>query len=101
MTIVGFQIFADTALIDTCTTSINTLMGYPNGATTYRLNVFPLDPEDTRVAGAVDSILVAACVNMTPEERALYYDDTPGVLLTKEEMIAAGWDIPVPNLPVE
>jgi len=70
---------------------INELLGYPNGATTYRQNFLhpPADPEDLRAIGIVESKLIAACSGMTAEERLEYYNDEN--LYSLLEVYEEGW----------
>jgi hypothetical protein len=71
------------------TNKINTLLGYPKGLTLRYRKVFSGE-EITLYAGAIDQLLIDACLNMTPDERILYYNDTD--LKTYQYMEDNGFD---------
>ena len=72
-----FEIFTTESALNTKSTAIDTLFGYPNAetkTTMYRCGIEKY--EGTDWAGCVDDVLVAACSEMTAEQRAVYYDDS-------------------------
>jgi len=84
-----YEICPNMADADAKLAKINVLLGYPNGAQTYRINYLHPGTEDLRVVGEVDGILVAACAEMTLEERLTYYN--PNELYSLQEVYDEGW----------
>lgn len=89
---VYFEIFDNLESINTHDSSINNLFGYPNAETktvTYRKPY--KHPVEDLWRGTIKDDLVEACGNMTPEERANYYD--PSELVTYQYLLDNGWFI--------
>ncbi|GAG06838.1 unnamed protein product [marine sediment metagenome] len=86
-----YEICPTLADADAKLAKINLLLGYPNGATTYRPNFLhpAAEPEDLRAIGLVDDKLVTACAEMTAEERLEYYNEEN--LYTLLEVHNEGW----------
>ena len=90
-----FEIFEDQKDLKVKNALINALFGYPNGKGTlmYREDDRRKKFEGTQYAGIVDSSLIEACKDMTPEMRLNYYDDSD--LKTPEWLTENNWYAPV------
>ena len=87
-----FQIFNTQNDLESCNIAIDLLLGYPDESVkTYRYR--PYDKLEHSVshlwAGAVTDELVDACIEMSSEERLIYYDENN--LKTFEWMKENGW----------
>ena len=72
-----FEIFVDQTSLDIKTSLIDGLLSYPDvpvKTDLYRVGMQKY--EGTEWSGTVDQNLVDACAGMTPEQRAIYYDDS-------------------------
>lgn len=83
-----YQIFNNVSDADTANLAIDTLFGYPNGASFYRKNL--LHPSDDRVACIIGYKLVDKCATMTSEDRLEYYDENN--LVDTDYLISEGWE---------
>lgn len=72
-----FEIFTTESPLTTKSTAIDTLYGYPNDVTkTEEYRIGEEKYQGTDWCGCVDDILQSTCEPMTPEQRAVYYDDS-------------------------
>lgn len=89
MSSIGYQIFDTEEEFDQKESAICQFLGIPNvyGTQEYweKIKHFSAD----QWCGAIEQILVDACVAMTPAERAVYYD--PETLVSAEDLISNGW----------
>jgi len=85
-----YEIFTTEGALNTKSTAIDILLGYPNAATkTDRYRDVLKHDILSSWAGVVDQNLVDACASMTPTDRLQYYDDTD--LKDRQYLIDNGW----------
>jgi len=86
---IKFQIFENISQAKKINSNIDTLLGFPNGAARYRLNMVHFAEGDSRVSCIVDYALTVACDGMTAEQKLSYYDEDN--LVGIEYLAAEGW----------
>jgi len=85
-----FEIFSTEVDLNTKSSAIDVLLGYPNTpnkTTMYRCGLEKYQSTDW--VGCVDDNLVDACASMTPAQRLQYYDDSD--LKTPQWLVDNNW----------